>query len=98
MGIRNAVEDKARQFMDATDAQAKAEFIQKVMKWEEVVWMDAMFGQFSRKKREQARDNFRKPLEDDELELFNDYVNKNDVSKEYKTAYKEEKKRKGVKE
>ena len=122
--IRNAVEDKARQFMDATDAQAKAEFIQKVMKWEEVdyetafyivsgktdprepeytlgykmaspTWMDAMFGQFSRKKREQARDNFRKLLEPDELELFNDYVNKNDVSKEYKTAYKEEKKRKG---
>ena len=127
MGIRNAVEDKARQFMDATDAQAKAEFIQKVMKWEEVdyetafyivsgktdprepeytlgykmaipVWMDAMFGQLSKKKREMARDNFRKLLEDDELQLFNDYVQKNDVSKEYKAAKKEEKKRKGVTE
>ena len=125
MGIRNAIDDKARQFMDATDAQAKAEFIQKVMKWEEVdyetafyivsgrtdprepeytlgykmaspVWMDAMFGQLSKKKREMARDNFRKLLEEDELQLFNDYVQKNDVSKEYKAAKKEEKKRKGV--
>ena len=120
--IRNAAEDKARQFMDATDAQAKANFIQKVMKWEEVdyetafyivsgktdprepeytlgykmaspVWMDAMFGQISKKKREQARDNFRKLLEDDELQLFNDYVDKHEVSKEYKTALKAEKKK-----
>ena len=124
--IRNVIEDKARQFQDATDAQAKANFIQKVMKWEEVdyetafyivsgktdprepeytlgykmaspVWVDAMFGQLSRKKREQARDNFRKLLEDDELQLFDDYCKQHDVRGEYKTAMKEEKKRKGVK-
>ena len=120
--IRNAAEDKARQFMDATDAQAKANFIQKVMKWEEVdyetafyivsgktdprepeytlgykmaspVWMDAMFGQFSKKKREQARDNFRKLLEDDELQLFNEYVIEDETRKEYKAALKAEKKK-----
>lgn len=127
MGIRNAMEDKARQFMDATDAQAKAEFIQKVMKWEEVdyetafyivsgktdprepeytlgykmaspVWMDAMFGQLSKKKREIARDNFRKLLEDDELQLFNEYVIEKETRAEYKAAMKEAKKRKGVEE
>ena len=120
--IRNAAEDKARQFMDATDAQAKANFIQKVMKWEEVdyetafyivsgktdprepeytlgykmaspVWMDAMFGQISKKKREQARDNFRKLLEDDELQLFNEYVIEDETRKEYKAALKAEKKK-----
>jgi hypothetical protein len=57
------------------------------------VWMDAMFGQISKKKREQARDNFRKLLEDDELQLFNDYVDKHEVSKEYKAALKAEKKK-----
>lgn len=122
--IRNAAEDKARQFMDATDAQAKANFIQKVMKWEEVdyetafyivsgktdprepeytlgykmaspVWMDAMFGQISKKKREQARDNFRKLLEDDELQLFNEYVTEDETRREYKAALKAEKKKKG---
>ena len=127
MGIRNAMEDKARQFMDATDAQAKAEFIQKVMKWEEVdyetafyivsgktdprepeytlgykmaspVWMDAMFGQLSKKKREMARDNFRKLLEEDELQLFNEYVIEKETRAEYKAAMKEAKKRKGVNE
>lgn len=120
--IRNAAEDKARQFMDATDARAKANFIQKVMKWEEVdyetafyivsgktdprepeytlgykmaspVWMDAMFGQISKKKREQARDNFRKLLEDDELQLFNEYVIEDETRKEYKAALKAEKKK-----
>ena len=122
--IRDAAEDKARQFMDATDAQAKANFIQKVMKWEEVdyetafyivsgktdprepeytlgykmaspVWMDAMFGQISKKKREQARDNFRKLLEDDELQLFNEYVTEDETRREYKAALKAEKKKKG---
>ena len=125
--IRDKIEDKARDFQNLTDAQAKAEFIQKVMKWEEVdyetafyivsgrtdprepeytlgykmaspVWMEAMFGQLSKKKREQARENFKKLLEEDELQLFNEYVKEKETRAEYKAAKKAEKKRKGVRD
>lgn len=121
MGIKSTIEDKAITLRNTSAAQAKAEYIQKVMKWEEVdyetafyivngrtdprepeytlgykmadpIMMMAMFGQISKKKREMARDQFRKGLEDDELQLFNDYVNKNDVDKEWKTEYKAAKK------
>ena len=121
MGIKSKIEDKAITLRNTSAAQAKAEYIQKVMKWEEVdyetafyivngrtdprepeytlgykmadpIMMMAMFGQISKKKREMARDQFRKGLEDDELQLFNDYVNKNDVDKEWKTEYKAAKK------
>ena len=121
MGIKSKIEDKAITLRNTSAAQAKAEYIQKVMKWEEVdyetafyivngrtdprepeytlgykmadpIMMMAMFGQISKKKREMARDQFRKTLEDDELQLFNDYVNKNDVDKEWKTEYKAAKK------
>lgn len=121
MGIKSTIEDKAITLRNTSAAQAKAEYIQKVMKWEEVdyetafyivngrtdprepeytlgykmadpIMMMAMFGQISKKKREMARDQFRKTLEDDELQLFNDYVNKNDVNKEWKTEYKAAKK------
>lgn len=62
------------------------------------VVMLAMFGQLRKKKREQARDNFRRQLDEDELKLFEEYVNKDDTEKQWKKAYKEEKKNKGVKE
>ena len=123
MGVKSKIEDKAIDLRNTSAAQAKAQYIQKVMKWEEVdyevafyivngktdpkepeytlgykmadpVMMLAMFGQLSKKKREMARDQFRRTLDDDELQLFNDYVNKNDVDKEWKTEYKSAKKNK----
>lgn len=123
MGVKSKIEDKAIDLRSTSAAQAKAQYIQKVMKWEDVdyevafyivngktdpkepeytlgykmadpIMMMAMFGQISKKKREMARDQFRKTLDDDELQLFNDYVNKNDVDKEWKTEYKSAKKNK----
>lgn len=61
-------------------------------------WMMAMFGQHSRRKREQARDNFRKQLDDDELRLFEEYVDNEENTDKFKKKLKDEKKRKGVKE
>lgn len=115
------LQDKAMELSDQADAQARLEYIQKVMKWEECdyetaycictgktdpkepeytlgykmaspVWSMAMFGQLRKKKREQARDNFRKLLDEDELALFDEYVTE-ETEKQFKTAYKEEKKK-----
>lgn len=122
-----SLKDKAMELRDTSAAQARSEYIAKVMKWEEVdyetayyicigrtdpkepeytlgykmadpVLMLAMFGQMRKKKREQARDNFRRELDEDELKLFEEYVNKDDTEKQWKKSYKEEKKRKGVRE
>lgn len=122
-----SLKDRAMELRDSTAAQARSEYIGKVMKWEECdyetayyicigrtdprepeytlgykmadpIMMMAMFGQVRKKKRELARDEFRRMLEPDELPLFEEYVNKDDTEKQWKKAYKEEKKNKGVKE
>ncbi len=57
--------------------------------------MMAMFGQMRKKKREAAREEFRSMLEADELQLFEEYVNKEDTEKQFKSAYKKEKRTHG---
>ena len=62
------------------------------------VWAMAMFGQLRKKKREQARENFKQLLDPDELELFEKELDADAATEEFKHKYKEEKKNKGVKE
>lgn len=60
------------------------------------VVMLAMFGQPSKKKREQARANFRETLDEDERILFDKEVNAAETEKEFKAKYKKAKKGKKV--
>lgn len=119
------LKDKALELSDQLSGQARMEFIQWVMKEEDVnyetayyicigrtdpkepeytlgykladpVWQLALHGQ-RKKKREQARENFRKLLDEDELELF-DKMDEEQVSADFKGALRRKKKEKGVKE
>ena len=103
--IRTLTTEKAYELQDRMSAQAKADFITKVMKWEECdfeeayaictghtdprepeytlgykmcdpLYMLAMNAQLSKKRRQQAIENFEALLEGDELPLFRDVMAK----------------------